>query len=170
MTSSEFGGDIIQLSKCLLSFFFFFLFFFLFGPFRAIPEHMEVPRPGVESELQLQACAIATATQDPSQAYDCSSWQLQILNPLSEARDRTCVLMLVHFITAEHQWKFPESAFMACEFCLNLETPETKNQPSRNFELLTSERPEPLRRSGPGRPPLPFAVLSLYARASWLFF
>ena len=30
------------------------------------PKHMEVPRLGVESELQLPACDIATATQDPS--------------------------------------------------------------------------------------------------------
>ena len=33
--------------------------------FRAIPRHVEVPRLGVESELQLQAYITATATQDP---------------------------------------------------------------------------------------------------------
>ena len=54
---------------------------------------MEVPRLGVESELQLPA--IATATSDPSHICDlqCSSWQHRILNPLSEARDQTHVLM-----------------------------------------------------------------------------
>ena len=49
---------------------------------------MDVPRPGVESELQLPAYTAATATQDPSLICDLH-W---ILNPLSEARLRTCVL------------------------------------------------------------------------------
>ena len=41
------------------------------------------------------AYATATATQDPSRVCDLhySSRQGQILNPLSETRDRTCVLM-----------------------------------------------------------------------------
>ena len=54
-----------------------------------------VPRLGVESELQLPATAIATAAPDPSRVCDpyCSSRQHQILNPLSEARDRTHILM-----------------------------------------------------------------------------
>ena len=45
---------------------FIFLNFFIF--LKAIPRHMEVPRLGVESELQLPAyaTATATATQDPS--------------------------------------------------------------------------------------------------------
>ena len=44
---------------------------------------MEVPRPGVELELQL--LAYATATLDPSCIYElhCSLQQCQILNPLS---------------------------------------------------------------------------------------
>ena len=56
---------------------------------------MEVPRPRVKSELQLQAYATATAMRDLSHVCDLyrSSWQRQIFNPLSEARDRTCVLM-----------------------------------------------------------------------------
>ena len=56
---------------------------------------MEVPRLGVESELQLPAYTTATAMQDPSSICDlhCSSWQHQMLNPLSEAGDGTCVLM-----------------------------------------------------------------------------
>ena len=54
-----------------------------------------VPRLGVKSELQLLAYATATATQDPSRLCDLhhSSRQCQILNPVSEARDRTCILM-----------------------------------------------------------------------------
>jgi len=50
---------------------------------------MEVPRLGIELELQLLAYTTATATQD----LYCSLSQDQILNPLSEARDPTHVLM-----------------------------------------------------------------------------
>ena len=55
---------------------------------------MEVPKPGVESELQLPAYTTATETWDPSLVCDLhhSSRQCQILNPLSEARDRTHIL------------------------------------------------------------------------------
>ena len=54
---------------------------------------MEVPRLGVEWELHLPAYATAMATPDPSHTCDlCHSLrQLQILNPLSEARDRICI-------------------------------------------------------------------------------
>ena len=57
---------------------------------------MEVPRLGVELELQLLAYATATATPDLSHTCDLhhSSGQCQILNPLSEARDRTRNLMV----------------------------------------------------------------------------
>ena len=65
--------------------------------------HMEVPGLGVKSELQLQAYATATAMPDPS-CLICnlhhSSRQCQILNPLTEAKDQTCILMdtsHVHF-------------------------------------------------------------------------
>ena len=55
----------------------------------------DVPRLGVESELQLPTFPTATATRDPSRACDLhhSSRQRWILHPLSEARDRTGVLM-----------------------------------------------------------------------------
>ena len=56
---------------------------------------MEVPSLRVDSELQLPADATASATPDPSCICDLhrSAWQRQILNPLSEAREQTCVLM-----------------------------------------------------------------------------
>ena len=59
------------------------------------PWHMEVPRLGVKLELQLPAYATATTTPDPSCVCDLhySSQQYQILDPLSEARDWTHVLM-----------------------------------------------------------------------------
>ena len=53
------------------------------------PQHMEVPRLGVKWELQLPAYTTVAATPDPSHVCDLhhSSWQCQIFNPLSEARD-----------------------------------------------------------------------------------
>ena len=65
----------------------------------------EVPRVRVESELQLPAYTTATATQDPSSIWDPhhSLWRCLILNPLSEARVQTCVLVdtsWVHFCWA----------------------------------------------------------------------
>ena len=72
-----------------LSLFFFFVFL---GP---LPQHLEVPRLGVESELQLQVYTTATATRDPRCVCNlcCSFQQCWILNPLSEARARICILM-----------------------------------------------------------------------------
>ena len=69
-----------------------FLLFFL----GLHPWHMEVPRLGVQSELQLPAYTIATATWEPSRIRDLyhRSWQCWILNPLSEARDQTLNLMV----------------------------------------------------------------------------
>ena len=63
-------------------------------------QHMEGPRLGVESELQLPAYAIGTAMQDQSHVYDLhhSSRQRRILNPLSKAKDQTCVLMYLSWV------------------------------------------------------------------------
>ena len=52
---------------------------------------MEAPRLGVESELQLPAYTTGTATLSPD--LHCSLQQHQILNPLSEARNLTRILM-----------------------------------------------------------------------------
>uniref|UniRef100_A0A8D0ZHL9 Uncharacterized protein n=1 Tax=Sus scrofa TaxID=9823 RepID=A0A8D0ZHL9_PIG len=74
-------------------------FFFFLGPH---PRHMEVPRLGIESELQLPVYATTTATRNPNCIFSlhCSSWQRRILNPLSKARDGTCNLMfLVGFLS-----------------------------------------------------------------------
>ena len=58
-------------------------------------QHMKVPRLGVESELQLLAYTTAIATWDMSHICDLhhSSWQHQIPDAMSEARDRTCILV-----------------------------------------------------------------------------
>ena len=55
---------------------------------------MEVPGPGVKSELRLPAYATATVTPDLShiwELYD-SSWQCQIFNPLRGAGDQKHIL------------------------------------------------------------------------------
>ena len=61
---------------------------------------MKVPRLGVESELLPPAYARATAMPDPSHVCNLhySSWQRQILNPLSETRDRISNLMVPSWI------------------------------------------------------------------------
>ena len=73
----------------------FSLFFFFFVLLGLHPWHMEVPRLGFELELQLPAYTTATAMPDPSHICSLhhSSWQHRILNPLTEARDRTHILM-----------------------------------------------------------------------------
>ena len=56
---------------------------------------MDIPRLGVEWELELPAYTTATAMPDPSCICDLnhSSWQRQILNPLIEAKDQTHILL-----------------------------------------------------------------------------
>ena len=60
------------------------------------PRHMEFPRLGVELELQLLAYA-TTATAMPGLSpiinLRHSLWQCQILSPLREARNQTCILL-----------------------------------------------------------------------------
>ena len=77
-------NDFYPLSRLMTPFF--------YGPH---PEHMEVPRLGVELELHLLAYTTATATPDPGCIYDLhhSSWQCQILNPPIKVRDQTHILM-----------------------------------------------------------------------------
>ena len=72
--------------------------------------HMEVPRLGVQLELQLPAYTTATAMPDPSCVCDLHHSQQQhpILNPLSEARDRT------RNLTAPSQIRF---------YCARTDTP-----------------------------------------------
>ena len=74
----------VTLAATFFSFSFFFFYFFL----RLHPRHMEVPRPGVKLELQLQAYTTAMALPD----LCCRLRQRWILNPLSRARDLTRIL------------------------------------------------------------------------------
>ena len=56
---------------------------------------MEVPKLGVEWEVQLPAYTTATATPDPSLIFNLhhSFRQHKILDSLSKARNPTCILM-----------------------------------------------------------------------------
>ena len=55
-------------------FFIFFLSFFLSFFLGLQVQHMEVPRPGVESELQLPATATANATDGSHGSIACEAW------------------------------------------------------------------------------------------------
>ena len=58
-------------------------------------QHINVPRLSAQLELQLSAYGTATPMPDLSQFCNiCHSlWQCRNLNPLSRARDQTCILM-----------------------------------------------------------------------------
>ena len=77
---------------------------------------MEVPWLGVELELQLLAYTTATEMLDLNHICDLhhSLRQRQILNQLSKARDRTCILKdITWLVTAEPQWELPSLCFLA---------------------------------------------------------
>ena len=78
-----------------LFFFLFFSFLIFLGPH---PWHMDVPRLGVKSELQLLAYTTATATRDSNCICHLCWWQCWILNPLSEAKDRTRIFMDINWL------------------------------------------------------------------------
>ena len=87
----DFFKSIVLGLKTSLIWNLFFLSFFL----ELQLQHMDVPRLRVKLELQLLAYTTSIATRDPSHMCNLhrSSWQCQILNPLSEARDGTHTLM-----------------------------------------------------------------------------
>ena len=101
--------------RCL--FFCFVLFVLLF---RAIPAACGSSQARVESELQLPATA--TAVWDPSHFCNLyhNSWQCQILNPVSNARDQTHILMdttQVHNLLS-HNGNFPYCSLFPVEHLL----------------------------------------------------
>ena len=79
---------------CVCTFVCLFVFVFVF---QGCLWHMESPRLGAKS---FPADTTATAMSDLSQVCDLhhSSWQRQMLNPLNEARDQTCILMVPSWI------------------------------------------------------------------------
>ena len=125
---------------------YFFFFFFFLGP---LLWHMEVPRLGVKSELHLLACTTATATQDPSHICDLhhSSQKRQILNPLSEARDQSCILMDtsgVHYLLLSHNGNSNNISFYFFVFSRTTPTAYEGSQARGLIEAVaTSLCPEP---------------------------
>ena len=92
----EYSFAIHEFLFLFLVLFFLLLFcFVLFCFSEANLQHVEVPRLGVKSELQLPAYTTTTEMPDPSHIYNLhhSSQQYCIPNPMSKARDWTCILM-----------------------------------------------------------------------------
>ena len=84
---------------------------------------MEVPRQGIQLEQQLLANITVTAMPDLSCLCDLhhSSWQTQILNPLSEARDQTRNFMVpgqIRFCCAMMGTPVPDFSGKAFSFSL----------------------------------------------------
>ena len=71
---------------------------------RATPELMEIPRLGVESELQLPAYTTAQAMWDPS---SWQHWARPGMEPMSS-------WILVGFVNTESQWELPRAGFKSC--------------------------------------------------------
>ena len=88
---TKLGRQLITPLNEKLFLFVCFCFYFLGCTFSI----WKFPGLGVKSELQLLAYVTATATPDPSLAGNLhhSSRQCQILNPLSQARDSTWILI-----------------------------------------------------------------------------
>ena len=97
----HFRGNIIL----AFNFLFYLFYFCILGP---QVWHMKISRLRVKLELQLPVYTTATAMQDLSCVFDLyhSSQQHWILNPLSEARDWTCVLMDIswHLQPSDPKW------------------------------------------------------------------
>ncbi len=81
----RFFNFVVSVNTFFSKRFCFVLFVFL----RPHPQHIDVPRLRVKSELWLLACTTVTAMLDPSYILDLhySSQQRWILKPLVEARD-----------------------------------------------------------------------------------
>ena len=129
------NDPLLILQFALQSLFLFVLFCFI-GPHLW---HMEVPRPGVKTELQLPAYPTATATSDLSQVCDLhhSSWQRQILNPLSKARGQTRILMGTSWAPLSHNRNFCIS--VSSLYCPALMT----TLATTSFCVLSRSTPDP---------------------------
>ena len=91
------GGSYDRVLLLLLLLFLFVFCFLVLHPW-----HMEVPRIGDQLKMQLLAYVTTTAIPDPSCICDLQHNSWQSLNPLSEARDWTHVLM--HTSWVPYRW------------------------------------------------------------------
>ena len=115
-----------------------YLFSVFLGPH---PQHMEVPRLGVGSELQLPAYATATVTRDPSLIFNLhhSSRRHWILNLLNEARDGNCILMDTSWV--HYRWAMmgpPRRADIMYTTGICRELPRPKGHSKQLFILFLS--------------------------------
>ena len=106
---------------------------------------MEIPRLGVKLELQLPAYATATAMSGLSHTCNLhhSSRQCQIPDPLSEARDQTCILMdasQVHFHCTTMGTPKKLTFNLSMEQFQNLTTYSPLKQILSKFKELVSHR------------------------------
>ena len=92
-TSEPTEMSMWSLSFILLTWYTTWIHFFLFCLFRATPAACGSSQARVESEMQLPTYTTATAMSNPSLICNLhhSSWPHQILNPLREARNYTCI-------------------------------------------------------------------------------
>ena len=95
---SQMQCQLEDTNQRLFNIFFLFIYLFIIYLFLSFVllglhlQHTEVPQArDLIGAVAAEAIVTAIATSDPSQVCDLhhSSWQPQILNPLSEARDRT---------------------------------------------------------------------------------
>ena len=88
-----------------LFFSFLFFFFFFLGPYQ---QHMEVPRLGVKSELQLPAYATATAMPDLSRICDLHHGNTRSLTHwATPGIEPATSWFLVRFVSTTPQREFP---------------------------------------------------------------
>ena len=109
-------------SSFVFCFVFVFVFVFVFFCFLWLHLwHTEVPRLGVESELQLPAYTTATATQELSCICDLQhrSQQCWIADPLSKAKDWTSVLMDTTWFCSCCATTGTPSSFVFVLYCVN---------------------------------------------------
>ena len=103
--SSRVSPMTSRVSKFPLFFLKFFFFFFVFlGPH---PWHMEVPRLGIESELQLLTYATAAAIPYPSMSVICTTTHGSAGSLAWPGIEPTSSWIRVRFVTAEPWQKLP---------------------------------------------------------------
>ena len=136
---------LITYSSFHLCFLFLFLFFVVLACLGTHLRPIEVPRLGAESERQL-SCQSAPQPQH-TESYDLclSLCQCQILNPLSEARDWTPILMdtsQVHNLLSHNRkstfWPFRSLVIIVCSVSPVVDAIVCGRLPAASFALRLS--------------------------------
>ena len=114
----------------------FFFFSFCLGG--ALPQHMEVLRLGVQSKPQLLATATATPGSSHILSLHHSSWQPQLLNPLSEARDWTHILLNTSWVSLAQCYNRNSTNLSSTTLPLLPSSPATLSQVFFEHSILCS--------------------------------